>query len=171
MERIPRGAAVRRPQRFFMNCPDGSSLSPSMRRPVRVKTVLFLCRADSRFPRKEYAPGCPRNDDSHLGRPTASPVLSARLAFHKKAGQSQDCFVFTSMDSLPLGRAASVAILPSAVCSERFSLAARWAYSIQSVLRPDYRPRLLSIGRELGQDFGAVTGSRRLSSAVTSTLS
>jgi hypothetical protein len=24
MERIPRGAAVRRPQRSFMNCPDGS---------------------------------------------------------------------------------------------------------------------------------------------------
>jgi hypothetical protein len=62
--------------------------SPSMRRPVRVKTFLFLCQscslfffscADSRFPRRNLAPGCPRNDDSHLGRPTASPVLSALL--------------------------------------------------------------------------------------------
>jgi hypothetical protein len=62
---------------------------------------------------------------------TASPVLSALLAFREKAGQSQDGFVFTSMDSLPLGRAASVAILPSAVFYERLSLAARWASSIQ----------------------------------------
>jgi hypothetical protein len=52
-----------------------------------------------------------------------------------------------------------------------FSLAARWAYSIQSALRPDYRPRLQSVGRELGQDLGAVTGSRRLSSAVPIRLS
>jgi len=43
-----------------------------------------------------------------------------------------------------------------------FSLAARWASSIQSVLRPDYRPRLLSRRWELGQELGAVTGSRRL---------
>src|SRR5580700_4099228 len=110
-----------------------------MRRPVRVKTFLFLCQscslfffscADSRFPRRNLAPGCPGNDDSHLGRPTASPVLSALLAFREKAGQSQDGFVFTSMDSLPLGRAASVAILPSAVFYKRLSLAARWASSI-----------------------------------------
>jgi hypothetical protein len=32
---------------------------------------------------------------------------------------------------LPSSRAASVAILPSAVFYERFSLAARWAFSIQ----------------------------------------
>ena len=92
-------------------------------------------------------------------------------SFHEKAGASQDVFVFTSVDSFPSSRAASVAILPSAVCSERFSLAARWAYSIQSVLRPDNRPRLQSIGRELGQELGAVTGSRRLSSAVRIPLS
>jgi len=58
-------------------------------------------------------------------------VPRAFSAFHEKAGQSQDSFVFTYLDSFPSSRAASVAILPSAVCYERFSLAARWAYSIQ----------------------------------------
>jgi hypothetical protein len=52
-------------------------------------------------------------------------------SFHEKAGVSQDGFVFTYVDSLPSSRAASVAILPSAVFYERFSLAARWASSIQ----------------------------------------
>jgi len=46
---------------------------------------------------------------------------------------------------LPLSQAASDAILPSAVFYELFSLAARWAYSIQSVLLPDYRHRLRSV--------------------------
>jgi len=54
-----------------------------------------------------------------------------RNSFHEKAGRSQDGFVFTGVDLLPLSRAASVAILPSAVFSERLSLAARWASSIQ----------------------------------------
>ena len=70
------------------------------------------------------------------------------------------------MESLPLSRAASVAILPSAVFCERFSLAARWAYPIQPVLLPDCRPQFQSVGRELGQDLDAVTGSRRLSSTL-----
>ena len=34
---------------------------------------LFLCRFC--FPREKFAPGCPRNDDSHLARPIAPPVL------------------------------------------------------------------------------------------------
>jgi hypothetical protein len=52
-------------------------------------------------------------------------------AFHEKAGVSQDSFVFTYVDSLPSSWAASVAILPSAVCYERLSLAATWTSSIQ----------------------------------------
>src|ERR1017187_3430113 len=52
-------------------------------------------------------------------------------SFHEKAGQSQDGFVFPFCGFLLFSRAASVAILPSAVFYERFSLAARWASSIQ----------------------------------------
>src|SRR5450759_2268002 len=52
-------------------------------------------------------------------------------SFHEKAGQSQDGFFFPFCGFLLRSRAASVAILPSAVFYERFSLAARWASSIQ----------------------------------------
>jgi hypothetical protein len=55
----------------------------------------------------------------------------AAKSFHEKAGQSQDGFVFPICGFLLFSRAASVAILPSAVFVERFSLAARWASSIQ----------------------------------------
>ncbi len=48
-------------------------------------------------------------------------------------------------------RAASVAILPSALFVERFSLGAK------QVLLPDNRPWLPSLRRELGQDLVAVT--------------
>jgi hypothetical protein len=54
----------------------------------------------------------------------ADAPFATSNAFHEKAGQSQGGFVLTSLDSLPLGCAASVAILPSAVFSERLSLAA-----------------------------------------------
>jgi len=60
------------------------------------------------------------DQDSHAGK-----------SFHEKAGQSQDGFVFPICGFLLFSRAASVAILPSAVFVERFSLAARWASSIQ----------------------------------------
>ena len=43
-------------------------------------------------------------------------------SFHEKAGQSQDGFVFPFCGFLLFSRAASVAILPSAVFYERFSL-------------------------------------------------
>jgi hypothetical protein len=72
---------------------------------------------------------------------------------NEKASVSQDSFVLTLLSS----RAASVATLPSAVFYERFSLAARWASSIQRVLLPDYRPWLRSLRPELGQELGAVT--------------
>ena len=56
-------------------------------------------------------------------------------AFHEKAGMSQVCFSlffsFPPVDSLPSSRAASVAILPSALLVERFSLGAWWAFPIQ----------------------------------------
>jgi hypothetical protein len=45
-------------------------------------------------------------------------------------------------------RAASVAIIPSALFSERFSLGGSWASSFQRVLLPDNRPWLSSLGRE-----------------------
>jgi len=67
---------------------------------------------------------------------------------------------------LLLSRAASVAILPSALFVERFSLGVSWASSFQQVLLPDYRPRLPSLRQKLGQDLVAVTWTRRLSSAL-----
>ena len=54
-------------------------------------------------------------------------------------------------------RTASVAILPSALFIERLSLGASWAYPFQQVLLPEYRPRLPSVRRELGQELVAVT--------------
>jgi len=62
-----------------------------------------------------------------------------------------------SVSLFPFSRAASVAILPSALFFERFSLGASWASSFQQVLLPDNRPRLPSLRRELGQDLVAVT--------------
>jgi len=56
-------------------------------------------------------------------------------AFHEKAGMSQACFsVFLfilPVDSFRSSRAASVAILPSALLVERFSLGAWWVFPIQ----------------------------------------
>jgi hypothetical protein len=57
-------------------------------------------------------------------------------AFHEKAGMSQECFSlsvfsFFPVDSLHSSQAASVAILPSALLVERFSLGAWWAFPIQ----------------------------------------
>jgi hypothetical protein len=46
------------------------------------------------------------------------------------------------------------------------SLGASWASSIQQVLLPVNRPWLPSLRQELGQDLGAVTWTRRLSSAL-----
>jgi len=38
-----------------------------------------------------------------------------------------------------------VATLPSALFDERFSLGASWAFSVQPVLPPDYRPPVSSL--------------------------
>jgi hypothetical protein len=56
-----------------------------------------------------------------------------------------------------LNRAASDAILPSALFVSDLSLGASWAYPFQQVLLPEYRPRLPSALWELGQDLVAVT--------------
>jgi len=66
-------------------------------------------------------------------------------------------FFFLPVSSLSSSRAASVAILPSALFFERFSLGASWASSFQQVLLPDNRPWLPFLRRELGQELGAVT--------------
>jgi hypothetical protein len=50
---------------------------------------------------------------------------------------SLSVFSFLPVDSLHSSRAASVAILPSALLVERFSLGAWWAFPIQLVLLPD----------------------------------
>ena len=68
---------------------------------------------------------------------TAFPNIALWVnSFHEKAGMSQECFSlfifsFLPVDSLHSSRAASVAILPSALLVERFSLGAWWAFPIQ----------------------------------------
>src|SRR5258705_7671625 len=54
-------------------------------------------------------------------------------------------FFFLPVSSLSSRRAASVAILPSALFYERFSLGANWAFPFQQVLLPDNRPWLPSL--------------------------
>ena len=66
-------------------------------------------------------------------------------------------FFFLPVSSLSSSRAASVAILPSALFFERFSLGASWASSFQQVLLRDNRPWLPFLRRELGQDLVEVT--------------
>ena len=83
--------------------------------------------------------------------------IGAHNSFHEKAGVSQFCFIFLAAALFRLSLAAAVAILPSALFFERFSLGASWASSFQQVLRPDNRPRLPFLRRELGQDLVAVT--------------
>src|SRR5258707_1164979 len=69
----------------------------------------------------------------------------------------ESVFLLPSCGSLRSSRAASVAILPSALFFLRFSLGASWASSFQQVLLPDNRPWLPFLRRELGQQLGAVT--------------
>ena len=69
-------------------------------------------------------------------------------------------FVFSFFPVLTLhpSQAASVAILPSALFLSDFrSVQVRHIHLFQQVLLPDYRPRLPSLGWELGQDLVAVT--------------
>lgn len=55
-------------------CQSSFKMSPFC---VPIRPCFFLLCARSPFSSKMFAPGCPRNDDSYLGRPTASPVLLA----------------------------------------------------------------------------------------------
>src|SRR6202011_5435664 len=87
------------------------------------------------------------NREIHPAEPTGwggGGVPRPAESFHEKAGVSQVCFLLPPVSFLSSSRAASVAILPSALFVERFSLGASWASSIQQVLLPDYRPRLPS---------------------------
>src|SRR6266481_4043008 len=62
-------------------------------------------------------------------------MLFARIrfpkSFHEKAGYCQVDFSFSYQWVLRLSRAASVAILPSALFVERLSLGASWVFSFQ----------------------------------------
>jgi hypothetical protein len=60
---------------------------------------------------------------NHKGRRSKS--------FHEKAGECQVGFSFSCQWVLRLSRAASVAILPSALFVERLSLGASWVFSFQ----------------------------------------
>ena len=92
----------------------------------------------------------------NCGCVTGNPEVILK-SFHEKAGASQVGFSFPSCGPFRLSRAASVAILPSALFVERLSLGASWASSFQQVLLPDYRPGLPSLRWKLGQDLVAVT--------------
>jgi hypothetical protein len=58
-------------------------------------------------------------------------IPSIHKSFHEKAGRSQDGFFVLPIVDLYFNRAASVAVLPSAVFDERWSLAASWASLIE----------------------------------------
>jgi hypothetical protein len=61
---------------------------------------------------------------------------------------SLSVFSFLPMDSVHSSRAASVAILPSALLVERFSLGAWWALPIhQAASIPAYHAHALALGR------------------------
>jgi hypothetical protein len=60
------------------------------------------------------------------------------------------CFSLSPCEFLPLSQAAPVAILPSALFCERYLLGARWVFSFQYVLLPDYRPLVPPLRWELG---------------------
>jgi hypothetical protein len=69
---------------------------------------------------------------------SSSSILEEQGAnsFHEKAGMSQVCFSlsvcsFLPVDSLHSSLVASVAILPSALFVELFSLGAWWVFPIQ----------------------------------------
>ncbi len=80
-------------------------------------------------------------------------------AFHEKAGRCQEQFLFRPY--FPgAGRLCRHPSIRTLLMSD-FSLGASWAFSFQSVLPPDFRPRLRLPNGGLGQAFVAVTGTRR----------
>ena len=73
-----------------LRCQSSLKMSPSL---PRLKCPLFVfwfalfffpC-ARSPFSSKNFALGCPRNDDSYLGRPTASPVFGRPVGLVRSA--------------------------------------------------------------------------------------
>ena len=66
-------------------------------------------------------------------------------SFHEKAGRSQvGSFAFSLHKVFCSAESATVAILPSALFEERFSLGASRPFSLQPVLPPVGRPRFHS---------------------------
>ena len=63
---------------------------------------------------------------------------------------SLSVFSFLPVDSLHSSQAASVAILPSALLVERFSLGAWWVFPIQEVLENDF---VVVTGTGTARDF------------------
>ncbi|PYT28678.1 MAG: hypothetical protein DMG58_17980 [Acidobacteria bacterium] len=63
---------------------------------------------------------------------------------------SLSVFSFLPVDSLHSSQAASVAILPSALLVERFSLGAWWVFPIQGVLENDF---VVVTGTGTARDF------------------
>ena len=77
------------------------------------------------------------------------------IAFHQKASRSQvgsGCFYSARFS---LGQVASVATLPCALLVSDHSLGASWAFSLQPVLPPDYRPALPPHRWKVGPVFNA----------------
>src|SRR5260370_21254545 len=76
--------------KFIGQCKSSLKMSPSLPRlkcPLLVFwfTLFFFPCARSPFSSKNFAPGCPRNDDSYLGRPTTSPVLGRPVGLVRSA--------------------------------------------------------------------------------------
>ena len=71
-------------------CQSSLKMSPSLPRlkcPLFVFWFALFFFPCARFPfcSKNFAPGCPRNDDSYLGRPTASPVFGRPVGLVRSA--------------------------------------------------------------------------------------
>jgi len=82
---------VPRPVKMFLRaCQSSLKMSPSLPRlkcPLFVFWFALFFFPCARFPfsSKNFAPGCPRNDDSYLGRPTASPVFARPVGLVRSA--------------------------------------------------------------------------------------
>src|SRR5713226_2337991 len=118
-----------------------------MRRPVSVKSVFlfppylpFLC--SSRAASVAILPSALFFERFSLRASWTFSFQQVLLPSMRRPVRVKTVFLLPPYKSfLCSSRAASVAILPSALFFERFSLRASWAFSFQQVLLPDNRPR------------------------------